>query len=178
MTRWGESDLFGVASGQGPATLDGMTERYGPPSAFLRAVVEDEVPLVGGKHADANLRRLIEMTRDEHTANRDWATLLLAQQELDTPEIRKALLAAAEDESDIVRAEAILGLAQRDKALALPLVQRELSGEHVPYPLFEAAIVMAHPSLAADLRAFAEPCGDASLDGLAIDALRACEART
>ena len=152
-----------------------MTERYEPPSDFLKALIDD-APLIGGEHAEANLRHLIELTRDEHPANRDWATLLLAQQDLDTPDVREALLGAAEDANEYVRAEAILGLAQRDKALALPILQRELSGEFVPLPLFEAASIVAHPSLAPDLRAFAEPSGDDFLDGLAIEALRACEA--
>jgi hypothetical protein len=80
--------------------------------------------------------------------------------DIDTPSVRHALLRAAEDENEYVRAETILGLAQRDKAIALPLLQRELSGELVPLPLFEAASIVAHASLAANLRAFAEPSGD------------------
>ena len=165
-----------VESGRQVATFLAMTERYEPPSEFLKALIDDDAPLTGGEHGEANLRRLIEMTRDAHPANRDWATLLLAQQETDTPEVRDALLRAAEDESACVRAEAILGLAQRDKALALPLLRRELSGAAVPLPLLEAATIVAHPSLAADLRAFAEPSGEEFLDELAIKALKACEA--
>ena len=152
-----------------------MIERYAPPSKFLKALIDDDAPLVGGAHAEANLRRLIGMTSDAHPANRDWATLLLAQQDIDTPDVRGALLRAAGDENEYVRAEAILGLAQRDKTLALPLLQRELSGEFVPLPLFEAASIVAHPSLATDLRAFADPSGDEFLDGLALKALEACE---
>src|SRR5687767_10234675 len=116
-----------------------MTERYLPPSDFLRALIDDDAPLVGGDHADANLARLIEMTRDKDPANRDWATLLLAQQDFDTHRVPAALLDAAEDENEYVRAEAILSLAQRDKALAFPLLQRELRNERVAMPLFEAA---------------------------------------
>ena len=107
------------------------------------------------------------MTRDKDPANRDWATLLLAQEDIDTSQVRDALLRAAEDEHECVRAEAILGLAQRDKALALPLLQRELRGEQVAMPLFEAAALVAHPSLAEDLREFASPSGDSFLDELA-----------
>jgi hypothetical protein len=152
-----------------------MTERYEPPSEFLRAIIDDEAPLVGGEHAAANLRRLIALMRDEDPANRDWATLLLAQQEIDTPAVREALLRAADDESRDVRAEAILGLAQRDKGAALPFLQRELAGESVTQPLLEAASIVAHPSLVADLRAFAEPTGDDFVDEEALAALRACE---
>jgi hypothetical protein len=153
-----------------------MADRYEPPSEFLKAILDDQVPLTGSEFADTNLRRLIEMTRDEHPANRDWATFLLAADEdLDTPEIRNALLAAAEDESGIVRAEAILGLAERDKNLALPLLQRELAYESVWAPIFEAAKVVAAPSLADPLRNFAIPSGSANIDELALEALTACE---
>ena len=85
-------------------------------------------------------------------------------------------LGAAEDKHEYVRAEAILGLARRDKALALPLLQRELRGEQVAMPLFEAAALVADPSLADDLRQFASPSGDSFLDELATKALAACEA--
>ncbi|HEY0311973.1 MAG TPA: HEAT repeat domain-containing protein [Allosphingosinicella sp.] len=120
-------------------------------------LLDDDAPLTRDEHGDANLHRLIGMTSDAHPANRDWATLLLAQQDIDTQEVREALLRAAQDENEFVRAEAILGLAQRDKALALPFLQRELSSESVPLPLFEAASIVADPLLAADLRAFTEP---------------------
>jgi hypothetical protein len=152
-----------------------MNERYEPPSEFLKMLIEDDVPLAGSEYAQANLDRLIGMTTDAQPANRDWATLLLAQQNADTPEVRQALLRAADDENEYVRAEAILGLAHRDKALALPFLQRELSAGSVPLTLFEAATIVAHPSLAADLREFAEPSGDDFLDGLAREALEACE---
>ena len=97
-------------------------------TAIERILDDTVIELVGGEHAEANLARLIAMMRDKDPANRDWATLLLAQQDFDTPRVRDALLGAAEDENEYVRAEAILGLAQRDKALALPLLQRELRG--------------------------------------------------
>ena len=153
-----------------------MAERYLPPSDFLKALIDDDAPLVGGDHAEANLSRLIGLMRDSDAANRDWATLLLAQQDMDTPSVRSALLEAAEDENEYVRAEAILGLAQRDKALALPLLQRELHGEQVAMPLFEAAALVADPSLADNLREFANPSDDSLLDELATKALAACEA--
>ena len=136
-----------VESGHEPVTPSGMVDRYEPPSEFLKALVDDDAPLSGGEHAEVNLRQLIEMTRDEHPTNRDWATLLLAQQDIDTPNVREALVRAAEDENADVRAEAILGVAQRDKAVALPLLKRELSGEVVPLPLFDAAAIVADPKM-------------------------------
>lgn len=102
--------------------------------------------------------------------------MLLWQQEIDTPEVREALLAAAEDEHASVRAEAIRGLAQLAPDLALPFICRELMSDHASAPLFEAAAIVADPSLVDDLRAFAEPSGNDYLDGLAREALAACEA--
>ena len=152
-----------------------MDDRYLPPSDFLQTIIADEVPLSGGEHGEANVRRLIEMTRDEHQANRDWATFLLAQQNIDTPEVRAALATAADDENECVRSEAILGLAQRDKSVALPFIQRELAGESVALPIFEAAALLADASLVEDLRCYAAPSGDDYIDALALDALNACE---
>jgi HEAT repeats len=151
-------------------------ERYQPPSDFLRGIVADNVPLSGSEFGEANLRLLIEMMQDEDRANRDWATFLLAQQEeIDTPDVRAALLLAACDEDDAVRAEAILGLAQRDPATALPFIQKALSGDAVMSEIFEAAALVAHPSLVGDLRCFAEPSGNKYLDSRVEEALAACE---
>lgn len=152
-----------------------MAHRYQPKSAFLKAVIADEAPLSGWA-GEANLRLLIEMTTDADLSNRDWATMLLAQTEQDTPAIRGALARAATDEDRTVREEAALGLARLDPALALPFVQEALRGEMAGLPAFEAAALCAHPSLVADLKVWAEPSGDALLDEFAADALAACEA--
>jgi hypothetical protein len=153
-----------------------MTERYQPSSSFLQAFIDADEPLTNGDGAEANLLRLIDLIDDADPANRDWATMLLSQQEIDTPQVRATLLHAAKDESQCVRAEAILGLAQRDKTLALPLLQRELSGPSANYSMFEAAALVAHPSLVRDLSAFAEPSGNSLLDDEALKALHACQA--
>jgi hypothetical protein len=152
-----------------------MTERYEPSSDFLRAVIAEEVPLSGSSMADANMRRLIEMTRDDDLSNRDWATMLLAQEEADTPDIRAALLMAARDENDIVRAEAMLGIARRDRALALLLVRDELSGDQASMALFEAAGLVADPTLVEHLQPWTEPSEFEWLDQLARDAVEACK---
>lgn len=149
-----------------------MDERYEPPSHFLKAIIREEVPFVGA-FGGGNLRKLIEMTRDPDRANRDWATLLLSHLELDTQEVRDALLAAAKDEDVYVRGEAILGLAQLDASLALPLIQSALQEEFVCLQIFEAAAVAAHPCLVESLRDFTD--GEDYLDQLARDALAACE---
>jgi HEAT repeat protein len=150
-----------------------MDQDYEPPSDFLKAIIRDEVPFIGS-FGDANVARLIEMTRDPDRANRDWATLLLAQLERGATEVTEALLAAAADEDEYVRAEAILGVAQREPSLALPLIRAALQEENVCLPIFEAAAVVAHPSLIDSLRDFTD--GEDHIDQLARDALAACEA--
>jgi hypothetical protein len=150
-----------------------MTERYQPPSFFLRDILAENVPLGDDVFGQANLRKLIALTRDEDRANRDWATMLLAGLEPDTPEIRDALLTAASDEDVYVRGEAIVGVARRDPAQALPLLQAALNEEFVCLQAFEAATIVAHPSLVEALRAFQG--GEDPIDGWARDALAACE---
>lgn len=155
-----------------------MADRYEPSSDFLKAVAADEVPLSGSEMAAANLHLLIAMTRDADPSNRDWATLLLAQEEIDTPPVQDALLHVAENaaEDAVVRVQAIWGLARRDPAIALPFVQAALRGESVDELMLETALLCAHPSLIADLRIWAEPSEDPDMDELAAQALAACEA--
>ena len=152
-----------------------MTERYEPASDFLKAVIAEEVPLSGSAYADANMQQLIALTRDEDLSNRDWATMLLSSEEADTPAIRKALLSAANDENDVVSAEALVGIARRDRRAAVPLLQVVLSGERVSMPVFEAAALVAHPALVEVLRQWIKPSENEWLDRLAREALTACE---
>ncbi len=152
-----------------------MEDRYQPASDFLKAVIAEEIPLSGNAFADINLGRLINLTRDHDRSNRDWATMLLAQTDIDTDEVRKALLASAHDADNVVRAEAILGLAQREPILALPLLKEELSGEIACMALFEAASLIADASLIDSLRHWINPSEDEFMDRLAIEALDVCE---
>jgi HEAT repeat protein len=151
-----------------------MSDRYQPASDFLRSIIAEEVPLSGSKMADENMRLLIRMTGDDDRSNRDWATMLLAQEEADTPEIRAALLRAASDEDNVVRAEALLGIAKRDPQQALPLALVALSGDQVNMAVFEAAEIIANPQLIDSLHPWTEPSDDPQLDRLAMDAMKAC----
>lgn len=153
-----------------------MDEPYVPKSDFIWMAANDEIPLTGSGAADQNLRLLIGFTRDADVSNRDWATMTLAMQEIDTPEVREALLVAAEDDDAAVRAEALVGLAQRDKELALPLVQRELKRDQCAYGTFQAASVLADPSLLEGLRGWTDQGGATWIDAEIADAIAACEA--
>ena len=150
-------------------------EPYLPASNFLISVANEEVVIDDSEFGKSNLQLLIQLTRDADRSNRDWATMLLAGHGPKTDEVRNALLAAAEDEDEIVRAEAIEGLVERDREKALALVKRELSGEFVSVPLLYAATELADPSLVTLLEPFAVPSGDEYIDGIAEDALKACQ---
>lgn len=154
-----------------------MSDRYLPPSVFLQEAINEKVPFGEGDIGDINLNRLIDLTRDEDAANRDWATLLLAQLEMDTPDVRDALLRSASDENVYVRGEAILGLSQLDRSVALPLLQKELRGEIVTVQLLEAAVIVADKTLVPDLEAFAEPSDNPSLDSFVSEAIAACQSQ-
>lgn len=151
-----------------------MNEEYQPTSDFLKAAAAEKIPLSGSAIADDNLRRLLAMMKDKDRSNRDWATLLVAQQEMDTIEVRDALAQAAQDEDGAVRAEAILGLAQRDPEVALPFIKTELSARSVMPPIFEAAALVTDRSLIDDLRQFTAPSENAYADQLVLEALAAC----
>jgi HEAT repeat protein len=94
----------------------------------------------------------------------------------DTEETREALMAAADDEDCDVRGEAIEALARRDPMLALPLVERDLARPECGYGVFEAAGLIADPSLVEALRNFDR---DTDPHNSTIrQAIRACEAAT
>jgi hypothetical protein len=150
------------------------SEHYLPTSDFLVALMNEEIPIDQTVFGRANLQLLIAMTRDADVSNRDWAALLLAGHGPLTDEVRDALLAAAEDEDKYVRGEAIEGLVKRDPQSALALVKRELAGDCATVHVLYAAIGLADPSLLSLLQEYAEPSGDAFLDGLTEDAINAC----
>ena len=154
-----------------------MTDSYEPPSDFLKDIIGDNVPLGGSEFGDLNLQRLIAMTRDEDPANRDWAASLLAMLDLDSQEIRAALLAATADEDPYVSGEALIGLARRDASAALPLVRAALRDDEVTAQVFEAAAIVADPSLLEDISRFVDP-GEEYIDQLVRDAYSACASMT
>jgi HEAT repeat protein len=150
-------------------------EKYEPTSEFLKVLAAGDAALSGNEFADSNLEQLVAMLGDGNRSNRDWATFLLSMEEIDTPAVRAALLNAASDDDEFVRAEAIWGLARRNQAIALPLIQEALSAETVALPIFEAAALVAERALAEALRRWTRPSGNPTADRLVAEALVACE---
>lgn len=152
--------------------MDGL---YFPKSNFISMASAGDIPLTGSLEGNANLALLIAFTHDQDVSNRDWATMTLAMQDIDTPEVRAALIAATNDEDCCVRGEALEGLANRDKALALPLLLNELMRDECAYPTFIAAEIVAHPSLLTGLESWRGRGGASHIDSTIVDAIAACE---
>lgn len=152
-----------------------MTDSYEPQAEFLTWVLSGEAPLIGSPFAETNLRRLFALMSDAQTANRDWATFILAHEEVDGDEVRTALMSATKDVDAVVRGEALLGLAMRDRNLALPLVKQELEGDEWGSPTFEAAKLLADPSLLEALRRWQGTAEKKWTNEEIADAIVACE---
>jgi hypothetical protein len=152
-----------------------MTDGYEPTSNFLIWVLNEEAPLTGSEQAATNLRRVITLTTDDDAANRDWATFILGNQDIDTPATRTALVARADDPVERVRAEAIRGLARKDRLLALPFIQRALAARSAMVDVFEAAAIVADASLIDALRQFAKKAEADWTGDVVREALQACE---
>jgi hypothetical protein len=152
-----------------------MNDGYEPTSSFLTWVLSEEAPLTGSEQAEANLRRVITLTTDDDVSNRDWATFILGNHDLDTPAIREALVARADDPDELVRAEAIRGLARKDRLLALPFIQRALGAASAMVDVFEAAAIVADASLVEPVRQFARNTNTDWTGDVVREALQACE---
>jgi len=150
-------------------------DEYRPNSAFLMSVAAGDVCLSRNMFAEENLLLLLELMRDDDASNRDWVTFLLAQTDLDTDAVRCALLASARDEETDVRAEAIHGLAMRDRSLALPLVKNALREETISMPVLESATLCSDKSLIEDLRVWSAIISERWLRGYLDEAIAACE---
>lgn len=132
---------------------------YLPPSAFLQDLMHNDRPLAGGPAEGWRAAKLISLTRDADAANRDWALCLLQQSDLTTPEALAALVAGMDDLHEEASLEALIGVARRDPALALPRVAALLEGEWVSSMALDAAAIVADGSLLPALEAIADELG-------------------
>jgi hypothetical protein len=121
--------------------------RYLPASPFLRMIIQEDVPLSGSVFSRPNIEQLIELMRNADRSNRDWATLLLAQTGVDTPEVRSAFSEALGDDDEAVRMEALIGLAKRDPDAAMPHVEAALAQDTIQLLAIEAASYVASAGL-------------------------------
>lgn len=104
---------------------------------------------------DGIIGALILLSRDDDEDVRDWATFGLgtALASVDTPELRIALWARAEDEHSDTRNEALAGLAFRYDADVVPRLVLELESEDPDPNAVQAASILGDPRALSALRA-------------------------
>lgn len=109
-------------------------------------------------HEDVRaIETLIALSRDPEPQVRDWATFGLGTQlDLNTPEIRGALVARLEDPDDDARAEALMGLASRKDSRVTAALGKELTSNNVGTLVVEAAETLAARELYGPLIALRE----------------------
>ncbi len=96
---------------------------------------------------------LIERSSDVDDEVRNWATFGLAEMtEVDTPELRAALVRRLDDPHDEVRGEALVGLAARGDVRVLEPLRRALTARPVSILAVEAARLLGDPALLPLLR--------------------------
>jgi HEAT repeat protein len=97
---------------------------------------------------------LIRLTVDDDRDVRDWATFGLGTlTDVDTPELRDALLARISEDDAEIRGEALIGLTHRHHPNALALVRDELNRPFRGDWAIEAAELLADTALHSALRA-------------------------
>jgi HEAT repeat protein len=103
---------------------------------------------VSGHDRPLAIRTLIELSSDQQSDVRDWATFYLGSELLtDSEDIRSALLARLTDPDMDTRAEAMAGLAMRKDPRVLSTINEELQSEDVVILALESAEQMADPRL-------------------------------
>ena len=158
------ADLLSAGIFDGPA-LSGAVDRAAAedvaavcalashPDPRVRAATARELPLMlgGEPPAPAAVDAVTGLTRDPDPDVRDWACFALGVQwrEVDTPEVRQALAERLHDEHTDTRCEALVGLAHRQDARALPAVREALSRPDggLRWLELEAAGALSDPSL-------------------------------
>lgn len=106
---------------------------------------------LAGSESKAAIDILIALSGDEDDDVRDRANWALQGSNIDTPEIREALVRNLSDGQTVTRCEAMAGLARRKDARVIPHIKKELAADSVFYIAIEAAGHMASADLAKSL---------------------------
>ncbi|MHA7630207.1 HEAT repeat domain-containing protein [Corallococcus sp. M7] len=141
IARFTDALLPALAKEQDAAVLEAMAAALGhlgdPRSvpALLSLKAHPEAPVRFGvvmglaSHRDAQaIEALIHLSRDPDQTVREWATFTLGSQarDVDTPELREALVERLSETHVKIRGEALLGLALRKDARVLEPLRRVL----------------------------------------------------
>jgi HEAT repeat protein len=146
------SIVSGLSRLRGPRVLDLLLGLCADRRAAIRQIVASSLPAQagGGRDDPRAVAALIHLTRDPDGDVRDWATFSLGTQlDVDTEEVRDALLARLGDEHDDARCEALVGLALRGDHRVVPALRHALAaGPDLVFKLeVAAAAAIADPSL-------------------------------
>ena len=143
-----------------------------PQSHFLRTLPTG-IMLSGADFQPSVVSRLLQFMDDRCSSNRDWATFLLSQSAHSSPTIIKALIRNAYDHHVDVSAEAILGLAKRDRIAARKILLEKLFWPKLDDKDIEAAGYVGHRLLLRQLRRLQKT---SRFDDVLTDrAIRACK---
>lgn len=151
--------------------LDVLLAHVGHPDQLVRFFVACSLPSCTVPDTEPQAAAaLIELAGDEDADVRDYALFGFPQLQLDTEEIRQAMLACVEDEDDDVAGQALISLSfRRDERAIHPLI-RYLQTGRTPGWAFCAAGHLAHADLLPVLRATSDYAGSDREQ-----AIRACE---
>ena len=148
----GEQDpgvLYAVGTGLGHRD----DARGVEPLSKLKSHLDDDVRYavvmgLAGQTDPLAIQTLIDLTRDDATKVRDWATFTLGVLcDLDTPAIRDAIWQRTDDTDNNARCEAFAGLAQRHDERIIPKLIAELRHEEIQTLAIEAAHDLGSPQL-------------------------------
>lgn len=128
---------------------------------------------LGGREDPVSIESMIRLSTDRDLDVRSWATFGLASliDDVDTPELRAALVSRLEDEDEEVRGEAMGGLALRGDDTAIPTVHAGLAADDVSSLVIGAAATYGRPEFLPPLRALLELFPD---DIMLLDAIARC----
>lgn len=152
-----------------PERLSALVNLADHPDANVRHAVAASL---GGVEEPAAVATLLKLSDDPDADVRDWATFGLGSMtELDTPQLRQALLARTEDSDEETRGEAIVGLARRRDVRVVAVIERELCRPDAATLVLEAVRESPQPNFLAGLKQLDRETWD--LEAVA-DAIAAC----
>ncbi len=134
---------------------------------------------LSGHDDKSAMSALIKLSRDSNKEVRNWATFGLgAQTEMDSPEIRDALISALDDQDSEIRGEALVGLALRKDPCVVNALIEEWKDEYIGSLSIEAAEEIADPELIPHLKNLfkrLDLSDDEEFENLLIQAIVSCE---
>jgi HEAT repeat protein len=147
-----------------PRAVEPLLAWRGHEEPSIRFFVACSLPRCGNQDSEAQVvEALVELTGDEDGGVRDYALFGLRELEVDTAEVRDAMVRRVRDPYDSAAGEALVGLARLgDERAVEPLIERlQHPDPHrtITYGL-DAATALADPRLLPALRLVEQRLGD------------------